>query len=136
MPTVLLILAGLMGAGGVILSALGAHAAQGLDPAALMLLVHAPAVIAAMAAVHAGLLNRMVGLVGTTDDFWQRAKHGDRPHLEMHIGKPIHFSSVTQKGMERREMRQHNADLVMRHIAGLLPKEYHGVYAGQAIPPA
>jgi uncharacterized membrane protein YgdD (TMEM256/DUF423 family) len=66
MPTVLLILAGLMGAGGVILSALGAHAAQGLDPAALMLLVHAPAVIAAMAAVHAGLLNRMVGLVGTT----------------------------------------------------------------------
>jgi hypothetical protein len=54
----------------------------------------------------------------------------------MHIGKPIHFPSVTQKGTERREMRQHNADLVMRHIAGLLPKEYHGVYVGQAIPPA
>ena len=60
------ILAGLMGAGGVILSALGAHAAQGLDPAALMLLVHAPAAIAALAAVHVGLLNRMTGLVGTT----------------------------------------------------------------------
>jgi hypothetical protein len=29
--------------------------------------------------------------------------------------------------------RQQDADLVMRHIAGLLPAEYHGVYAGQAI---
>jgi len=66
MPTVLLILAGLMGAGGVVLSALGAHAAQGLDPAALMLLVHAPAIIAVMAAVHVGLLHRMTGLVAAT----------------------------------------------------------------------
>jgi uncharacterized membrane protein YgdD (TMEM256/DUF423 family) len=64
MPAVLLVVAGLMGAGGVILSALGAHAAQGLEPAALMLLVHAPAVIAAVAAVHVGLLHRMVGLTG------------------------------------------------------------------------
>jgi uncharacterized membrane protein YgdD (TMEM256/DUF423 family) len=64
MPAVLLVVAGLMGAGGVILSALGAHAAQGLEPAALMLLVHAPAVIAAMAAIHVGLLHRVIGLVG------------------------------------------------------------------------
>lgn len=77
-----------------------------------------------------------VGLVGTTDDFWQRAKRGERPQLEMRIGKPIHFPNVTQKGSERRELRQHNADLVMRHIAGLLPEEYHGVYAGQAIASA
>jgi hypothetical protein len=35
--------------------------------------------------------------------------------------------------MERRETRQKNADLVMRHIAGLLPVEYHGVYAGRVI---
>ena len=77
-----------------------------------------------------------VGLVGTTDDFWQRAKRGERPQLEMRIGKPIHFPKVTQKGNERRELRQRNADLVMRHIAGLLPEEYHGVYAGQAIASA
>jgi uncharacterized membrane protein YgdD (TMEM256/DUF423 family) len=64
MPAVLLVIAGLMGAGGVILSALGAHAAQGLDPAALMLLVHAPAVIAAVAAIHVGLLHRVIGLAG------------------------------------------------------------------------
>jgi uncharacterized membrane protein YgdD (TMEM256/DUF423 family) len=64
MPAVLLVVAGLMGAGGVILSALGAHAAQGLDPAALMLLVHGPAVIATVAAVHVGLLHRMIGFTG------------------------------------------------------------------------
>ena len=74
-----------------------------------------------------------VGLVGTTDDFWQRACRGERPHLEMRIGRPIHFPPVTATGAERRATRQHNADLVMRHIAGLLPEDYHGVYAGQAI---
>ncbi|HET7143776.1 MAG TPA: lysophospholipid acyltransferase family protein [Anaerolineales bacterium] len=74
-----------------------------------------------------------VGLVGTTDDFWRRATRGERPRLEMHIGKPIIFPPMLQKGAERREARQKNADLVMRHIAGLLPEEYHGVYAGQAI---
>lgn len=77
-----------------------------------------------------------VGLLGTTDDFWQRARRGERPEIEMRIGKPIRFPSVTQRGRERRELRQYNADLVMRHIAGLLPSEYHGVYAGQAIASA
>ena len=85
---------------------------------------------------HAGVPVIPVGLVGTTDDFWQRAKRGEKPALEMRIGKPIQFPPVTQKGMERRQTRQHNADLVMRHIAGLLPEEYHGVYAGQAIASA
>ncbi len=74
-----------------------------------------------------------VGLVGTTGDFWQRSKRGENPQLEMHIGKPIYFSPIKEKGAERRAVRQINADLVMRHIAGLLPEEYHGVYAGQAI---
>jgi len=74
-----------------------------------------------------------VGLVGTTDDFWQRAMRREKPELEMRIGSPIHFPSVTEKGAERRQLRQANADLVMRHIAGLLPEEYHGVYAGQAL---
>lgn len=74
-----------------------------------------------------------VGLVGTTDDFWQRVKRGEKPQLEMRIGKPIVFPPIAQKGAERREARQKNADLIMRHIAGLLPEEYHGVYAGQAI---
>ncbi len=95
---------------------------------------------------HAQVPVLPVGLVGTTDDFWQRSKsyfqrgigtmwrsRGKRPELEMRIGKSIQFPPITQKGAERREARQHNADLVMRYIAGLLPEEYHGVYAGQAI---
>jgi 1-acyl-sn-glycerol-3-phosphate acyltransferase len=76
------------------------------------------------------------GLVGTTDDFWQRAKRGERPQLEVRIGAPFNLPLITEKGAARREARQHNADLVMRHVAGLLPEEYRGVYADSAIIPA
>lgn len=76
-----------------------------------------------------------VGLVGTTDDFWQRARRGERPHLEMRIGRPLHLPPVREKGAQRRARRQQNADLVMRHIAGLLPEDYRGVYADSAILP-
>ncbi len=77
-----------------------------------------------------------VALVGTTEDFWQRAKRGERPPLEIHIGKPIQLPEVAGKGMERHVARQNNADLVMRYIAGLLPFEYRGVYAKSAIFPS
>jgi len=76
-----------------------------------------------------------VALVGTTEDFWQRAKRRERPQLEMRIGKPITLPEITAKGNERHEARQYNADLVMRHLAGLLPEEYRGVYAESAILP-
>jgi 1-acyl-sn-glycerol-3-phosphate acyltransferase len=74
-----------------------------------------------------------VGIVGTTDDFWQRAKRGGKPQLEVRIGKPIHFPPITEKGAARRKARQQYADLVMSHIAGLLPPEYRGVYKDSAI---
>ena len=77
-----------------------------------------------------------VGLVGTTEDFWQRAKRGEKPQLEIRIGPPISLPSITEKGAARREARQRNADLVMQHLAGLLPEEYRGVYAESAIIPA
>lgn len=77
-----------------------------------------------------------VGLVGTTEDFWQRAKRGEKPRLEMRIGVPISLPPITEKGAARREARQRNADLVMQHLAGLLPEEYRGVYAETAIIPA
>ena len=76
------------------------------------------------------------GLIGTTEDFWQRAKRGDRPSLEMRIGRPIFLPEITSKGTERHAARQKNADLVMSHLAGLLPEEYRGVYAESAILPA
>ena len=74
-------------------------------------------------------------LVGTTEDFWQRARRGERPALAIHIGKPITLPEITTKGVEKHESRQQNADLVMRHLAGLLPVEYRGVYANSAIFP-
>lgn len=102
---------------------------------------HVPAMQRAMPGVgyiieHAQVPVVPVGLVGTTDDFWQKAKQGMKPNLEMRIGRPIVFPPITEKGAARREARQVNADHVMRVIAGLLPEEYHGVYAGQAIHPA
>lgn len=74
-----------------------------------------------------------LALIGTTENFWQRARRGERPPLEMRIGKPIILPEITARGAERHAARQHNADLVMRHIAGLLPVEYRGVYAESAI---
>ncbi len=59
-------LAGLYGAAGVGLAAAAAHLAPGssLDSAALMALVHAPAMLATLAAIYGGVLNRRFGLMG------------------------------------------------------------------------
>jgi uncharacterized membrane protein YgdD (TMEM256/DUF423 family) len=60
MSHILITLAGLMGASGVILGAVGAHVAPGagLDSAAYMLLFHAAAILGATAVLHQGLLWR------------------------------------------------------------------------------
>ena len=76
-----------------------------------------------------------VGIVGTTDDFWHKASRGGRPLLELRIGKPFHLPRISGSGESRKAARQRNADLVMAHIAGLLPQEYRGVYASSAISP-
>jgi 1-acyl-sn-glycerol-3-phosphate acyltransferase len=76
-----------------------------------------------------------VGIVGTTDDFFSKAIKGKRPTVEMRIGKPLLLPSIEGKGEARRAARQANTDLVMRHIAGLLPEEYRGVYGATAIFP-
>jgi uncharacterized membrane protein YgdD (TMEM256/DUF423 family) len=62
---ILLILAGVMGAGGIMLAAAGAHAAPGagLDSAAYMLLFHAAAIIGAAALLQNGTLWRSAALV-------------------------------------------------------------------------
>jgi uncharacterized membrane protein YgdD (TMEM256/DUF423 family) len=62
--TVLLILAGLMGAGGVVLAAAGAHAAPhaGLAAAAYLLLFHATAILGGAALTKMGLLWRPLAL--------------------------------------------------------------------------
>jgi 1-acyl-sn-glycerol-3-phosphate acyltransferase len=76
-----------------------------------------------------------VGIIGTTEDYWQRARRGERPLLQMHIGRPIELPKISARGTERHQARQKNADLVMSYLAGLLPEEYRGVYAESAISP-
>jgi 1-acyl-sn-glycerol-3-phosphate acyltransferase len=77
-----------------------------------------------------------VGLVGTTDDFLSRVLRGERPVLEMRIGKAVCLPPVEGKGEERRLLRQQNTDLIMAHIAALLPEAYRGAYADLTVSAA
>jgi uncharacterized membrane protein YgdD (TMEM256/DUF423 family) len=63
-PTILIAIAGLMGAAGVVLLAANAHAAPGagLDSAGQMLMFHAAAVVASAAALTQGLVFRPLGV--------------------------------------------------------------------------
>lgn len=70
-----------------------------------------------------------VGVVGTTDDFLARALRGKRPTLEMRIGEPLRLPKHSNNRGTRRDTRQQNVDLIMKHIARLVPDEYRGVYA-------
>jgi 1-acyl-sn-glycerol-3-phosphate acyltransferase len=69
-----------------------------------------------------------VGLVGTTDDYLQRALRAERPPLEMRIGEPLSLPPVHGTGLARKQTLQANADQTMQQIALLLPPEYRGVY--------
>ena len=63
--TILIVLAGLMGAGGIVLAAAGAHVAPGagLDGAAYMLLFHAAAILGGAALMQQGALWRPLALI-------------------------------------------------------------------------
>jgi len=63
--TVLIALAGAMGAGGIVLAAAGAHMAPGagLDSAAYMLLFHAAAILGGAALIQQGALWRPLAFV-------------------------------------------------------------------------
>src|SRR5712691_945246 len=63
-----MILAGLMGAAGVVLAAASAHAerAKGLDAAGYLLLLHAAAVVAVIAALDRGLVWRPLGILAVS----------------------------------------------------------------------
>lgn len=75
-----------------------------------------------------------VGIVGTSDDFFTRAIHMQRPRIEMRIGKPFILPPVAGKGAVRREALQANADQIMLAIAALIPPEYHGIYTATKEP--
>jgi len=73
-----------------------------------------------------------VGIMGSTDDFLERAIRGERPKIEMNIGKRFKLPPIEAKGEARRDARQRNADLIMVHIASLLTPEYRGVYGKES----
>lgn len=73
------------------------------------------------------------GIIGTTSDYWKNAKRGKRPPLILRIGAPFNLPPMISKGKDRHASRQRNADLVMSHLARLLPVEYRGVYAEGAV---
>ena len=64
MMSILLVIAGLMGAAGITLSAAGVHLypGAGLDTAGQILLFHAAAVMGIAAAIDGGLLSRAIGM--------------------------------------------------------------------------
>lgn len=72
-----------------------------------------------------------VGITGATDDFLNLALRGKRPTIEMRVGEPVYLPPIEGKGEERRTARQRNVDIIMQHIAILLPIAYRGVYAEQ-----
>jgi 1-acyl-sn-glycerol-3-phosphate acyltransferase len=77
-----------------------------------------------------------VGVTGVMDDFLKRGLRLERPRVAVRIGQPFRLPPLEGRGEDRRAARQHNADLVMRHIAEVLPPEYHGVYAeGRTLEP-
>ncbi len=65
MEQILIALAGLMGAAGILLTAAGAHGkpGAGLDSAGYLLLIHAVAVLAGGVATRYGVILRPIGLV-------------------------------------------------------------------------
>jgi uncharacterized membrane protein YgdD (TMEM256/DUF423 family) len=65
MDPILIALAGVMGAAGVVLTAAGAHGKPGvgLDSAGFLLLIHAAAVLGGVALARQGLVMRPLGIV-------------------------------------------------------------------------
>jgi len=69
-----------------------------------------------------------VGVVGNTMDFLTQGLRLKRPPIKMIVGKPFTVPPLAGRGEQRRSMRQRNTDLIMAHLAALLPESYQGVY--------
>ena len=69
-----------------------------------------------------------VGVVGNTMDFLTQGLRLNRPTIQMSVGEPFMVPPLSGKGEQRRTMRQRNTDLIMAHLAALLPESYRGVY--------
>lgn len=75
-----------------------------------------------------------VAVTGNTDENIKLALKGKRPALDVRIGKQFHLPPLEGQGGARREARQRNSDLVLEHVAEMLPATYQGVYARNTSP--
>ncbi len=80
----------------------------------------------ALIAFHSGALILPVGITGT-----EKIKGGGwivtRPRITVNIGVPFHLPSISGK-LTRTETTEYT-EIIMKHIATLLPIEYQGYYA-------
>ncbi len=82
----------------------------------------------ALIACRSGAPILPVGIIGT-EQIKGRGWILRRPRLTINIGKPFHLPPVD--GKLTREKLVEYTDLIMQHIAELLPPQYRGIYAGK-----
>lgn len=51
-----------------------------------------------------------------------------RPRVVFNIGRPFHLPSDENEGKSVKDKRADYTDVIMQHIAEMLPAEYHGAY--------
>lgn len=82
---------------------------------------------AAFLAAHAGDIPIIPAAVTGTEDALNRLFHFQRPHITITFGKPFRLPPIDRKN--RSASLRHNTDILMCHIARLLPAKYRGVYS-------
>ena len=80
----------------------------------------------ALIAFHSGALILPVGITGT-EKIKGRGWIVTRPRITVNIGVPFHLPSISGK-LTRTELTEYT-EIIMKHIATLLPIEYQGYYA-------
>ena len=83
----------------------------------------------ALVALRTGAPLLPVAVTGTKDIIWPWifVKPRSIPHVKVTIGEPFHLPPVERINSETTAQA---TDIIMRHIAALLPPQYRGVYAG------
>jgi 1-acyl-sn-glycerol-3-phosphate acyltransferase len=90
---------------------------------------------ASLIARRAGVPVVPVALTGTEkfmpiDDQDMGREHVGRAHLTVRFGPPFRMDELEAETAGAEDARQALTDAMMRRVAGLLPPEYRGVYAG------
>ena len=70
-----------------------------------------------------------MSVLGLDKDIWSKWFKGIRPQVTVKVGKPFSISCELPSDRIKREKKLYDiGDDIMRHIAALLPPEFHGEY--------